>query len=154
MINKNNMSDVLEHLTDDPSFQVAMLEEGLIHRVALRVMRRRKALGMSQESLAERIGTKQPRVANIEAGEANVTLRVLAQLAFALECEPEEFVAEHPSYVSSTLSQQVLDDLWNASLLVDSDTTVSITSDAPASAIGAGNFWVQVSVDSSHGLAA
>ncbi len=123
---KNEMPGFLEGLTDDQTFQVAMLEEGLIHRVARRVMQFRKSLGMSQEALASLIGTKQPRVANIEAGEANITLRTLAQLSFALKCEPENFVVERQEYitVSGIASlQATLDDIWSATVSMTANTT-------------------------------
>jgi len=90
---KNELQKLLEGYTEDPEFQRAMLEEGLINRVALRVMQYRKASELSQPELAELLDTQQPSIARIEAG-ANVTLRTLARLAFALRCEPESLVAE------------------------------------------------------------
>jgi DNA-binding Xre family transcriptional regulator len=92
------LNGILADFADDPSFQLAMMEEGLIHRVALRVMQYRKAMGISQPDLAEMIGTKQPRIATLEAGNANVTLRTLAKVAFALGCEAEDLVSERAPY--------------------------------------------------------
>lgn len=116
---EGNMKQFLDSLTSDPKFQLAMLEEGLIHRVGLRVMEFRKMAGLSQKALASALGTKQPRIARIEAGEANITLRALAQLAFVMRCAPEDFVVEHPSYVAAT---SLLDEI-HASVSVVQVTT-------------------------------
>lgn len=52
--------------------------------VAEAIVRLRQLRGMSQAELARRIGTKQPAIARIESGEANVTLRTVRALARAL----------------------------------------------------------------------
>lgn len=44
----------------------------------------RRARGLTQEQLAERIGVRQPRIAEIERGDANPRLDTLAKLARAL----------------------------------------------------------------------
>ena len=80
------------------SFQLAYAEEDLIHRVAERVYRIRTILGVSQKDLAERLGTKQPRIAMIEGGYENLTLRRVVRLAFALGCAAEDLLLpETPS---------------------------------------------------------
>ena len=71
-------------LMNDEEYREAFAEEDLIHRVALRVLQYREAYGISQEKLAELLGTKQPAIARIEAGEANMTLRRVARIAHAL----------------------------------------------------------------------
>lgn len=79
---------------EDAEFQQAILEEELINRVALRVLRVRRKRGLSQSELADAISTHQPAIARIESGEANITLRTLAQLSLALGCSPEDLVSE------------------------------------------------------------
>lgn len=54
------------------------------YEVAEAVIRLRKHRGLSQQELAEKIGTKQPAVARIEAGLANVRLDTLVRLAEGL----------------------------------------------------------------------
>lgn len=89
-----------EELSADAEYSLAYAEEDLIHRVALRVLRFREASGLSQGELAELLGTKQPAIAKIEAGEANLTLRRVARIAFALGYDPEALVAsECPEFV-------------------------------------------------------
>lgn len=92
------MDDLFANLCDDRDFQLAMVEEGLLHRVALRTIHFRKTKRLSQKALAKRMGTKQPAIARIEAGDTNLTLRTLAQLAFALERVPEDFVTDRVLY--------------------------------------------------------
>jgi transcriptional regulator with XRE-family HTH domain len=48
------------------------------------VYRLRTALGLTQAQLAERIGVRQPRIAEIERGDANPRLDTLARLSAAL----------------------------------------------------------------------
>ncbi len=93
-----NLDQALESSMGDSDFHVAMLAEELVHRVALRVRDFRKANGMSQRFLADQLGTKQPRVALIESGESNLTLRSLAELAYHLGRDPEDFVADRATY--------------------------------------------------------
>jgi transcriptional regulator with XRE-family HTH domain len=53
--------------------------------VAESVIRLRRLRGLSQTQLAERMNTKQPAIARIESGEANVKIGTLAELAEALD---------------------------------------------------------------------
>jgi|GraSoiStandDraft_45_1057281.scaffolds.fasta_scaffold265112_2 transcriptional regulator with XRE-family HTH domain len=48
------------------------------------IRRARRELALTQRELAQRLGTSQAYVANVEAGRENVTLGKLAQLAAAL----------------------------------------------------------------------
>jgi len=55
------------------------------------VRARRAALGISQEELAMRIDTDQAYVSRIEAGQMNVTLETVEQIASALGVDAAEF---------------------------------------------------------------
>mgnify|MGYP001104461533 CR=1 FL=1 len=63
----NEPREPLAGLEDDVGFQVAFLEEDLLNRVAFRVLQYRKAGGLSQAGLAERMQTQQPAIARIAA---------------------------------------------------------------------------------------
>ena len=54
------------------------------HILASNVYRLRKDSGLTQEQLAEAVGVRQPRIAEVERGDANPRLDTLAKLAFAL----------------------------------------------------------------------
>ncbi|HEV2148321.1 MAG TPA: helix-turn-helix transcriptional regulator [Longimicrobiaceae bacterium] len=59
-------------------------EVDLPHVLASNVYRFRKERGLTQEQLAEAVGVRQPRIAEVERGDANPRLSTLAKLAFAL----------------------------------------------------------------------
>ena len=94
-----------DELMANEEYRMAFAEEDLIHRVALRVLQLREGTGMSQAEFAELLGTRQPAVARIEAGGANLTLRRVARIAHALDIDPAALLAtESPdsSYLPST----------------------------------------------------
>lgn len=45
----------------------------------------RQKQGLSQQQLAERVGTRQPVISRLESGEGNPTLHLLQRVATALE---------------------------------------------------------------------
>ncbi len=54
------------------------------HILASNVYRLRKDRGLTQEQLAAAVGVRQPRIAEVERGDANPRLDTLAKLAYAL----------------------------------------------------------------------
>ena len=56
--------------------------------IAQEVRRRRNALGLSQEGLAEKCGLHRTFVGGIERAERNITIKTLMLLAQALGCSP------------------------------------------------------------------
>lgn len=54
------------------------------HVLASNVYRLRKDRGLTQEQLAEAVGVRQPRIAEVERGDANPRLLTLSRLALAL----------------------------------------------------------------------
>lgn len=69
----------------DPAFRAAWAIEEPKGWMAVNVWRVREARGMTQQALAEAAGMKQPRIAEIERGDANPRLETLARLAWALQ---------------------------------------------------------------------
>jgi XRE family transcriptional regulator, regulator of sulfur utilization len=47
----------------------------------------REQAGLSQETVAARMGVSQPNISEIEGGQVNVSLRTIMRLASAIECE-------------------------------------------------------------------
>ena len=80
---------VKQRLLADPATRAAYEHPPLPIAIARAVVTRRRALGMSQQDLADRLGTSQTQVWRIESGQANLTLETLGKLAevlqFALE---------------------------------------------------------------------
>ncbi|GAA3702403.1 XRE family transcriptional regulator [Zhihengliuella alba] len=64
----------------------------VLAHVASNVRRHRLALGLSQEGLAARAGISRRTLINVEAGEANISLSGLDQLAEALDATFVELV--------------------------------------------------------------
>ena len=63
------------------------------YRLAANVYRLRKARGMSQAAVADALGVTQPRVAQIERGDANLRIGTVARLAVALGCDIRDLLA-------------------------------------------------------------
>ncbi len=61
-----------------------MGDEDVCRLFGAAVRRRREALGLSQEGLAEKAGVHRTYIGGIERGERNVTLRVAVKVARAL----------------------------------------------------------------------
>lgn len=61
-------------------------------RLSAALKRRRKALSLSQEDVADLLGMVTRQYQKIEAGEVNVTLRTLARLATVLRAEPRDLI--------------------------------------------------------------
>lgn len=62
------------------------MESVLVH-VGKMVRETRKSLGLSQEQLAEKVGTKHTDIGKLERGERNVTLKTLEKVANTLGIE-------------------------------------------------------------------
>lgn len=65
---------------------------GARKRLSAALKRRRKALSLSQEDVADLLGMVTRQYQKIEAGEVNVTLRTLARLATVLRTEPRDLI--------------------------------------------------------------
>jgi transcriptional regulator with XRE-family HTH domain len=84
-ISKTTIQDMKDKYMQDPEFVEAMraLEPGY------QVARMRLLLGISQEELAKRVGTKQPSIARLESGERKPSLVFLERVAVAMGASVE-----------------------------------------------------------------
>lgn len=87
-----NLRELHRELSQSAAYREAYDEEDLIHRVAERAYQLRTKLELTQEEVAERLGTSQPAIAKLEGGFVNLTLRRLVRLARALDCGAEDLV--------------------------------------------------------------
>lgn len=67
-------------------------ETGIVDVVAQTVRKARKAAGLSQEKLAFEAGLDRTYVSQVERGKRNLTIIVLARLAFALKTTPDRLL--------------------------------------------------------------
>ncbi len=75
-------------VTEDPDF--------LLDQIGLRIIRRRRELGLAQKALAEILAMSAPQLSMIENGKQNVTLRTLCKIAEALDTTVAELIAGPP----------------------------------------------------------
>ncbi len=54
----------------------------------------RRAAGLTQAELAERINVTQPQITNLEMGKRKITADYMGRLAGALHCEPSDIISE------------------------------------------------------------
>lgn len=74
--------------------------EDLFLRVARQIASARSAKGLTQEALARALGMATKNLQRIESGRQNLTLRSIAELALALDVDPEALVAR-PTHTDS-----------------------------------------------------
>ncbi|MFN0179769.1 MAG: helix-turn-helix domain-containing protein [Gemmatimonadales bacterium] len=86
----------IAELFADPEFRLEW-DNDVSYHVARNLLELRRLRGMTQAKLAAQAGTTQPRVALVESGDANVTLKTLEHFISALDgrlqlsIEPREY---------------------------------------------------------------
>lgn len=65
------------------------------YEVGQRVRKFRKAYGLSQEELAEKVGISTTHMSHIETGNTKLSLQVLVDLSLALEVKTDELLFDH-----------------------------------------------------------
>jgi ribosome-binding protein aMBF1 (putative translation factor) len=76
-------------LMKDPEFKKEYEALEPEYRLLKAIIEQRLKKGLSQEMLAQKLGTKQEAIARLESGRANPTLRFLKKVATALDAELE-----------------------------------------------------------------
>jgi transcriptional regulator with XRE-family HTH domain len=76
--------DAVRRLSENPAFSYAWAVEEQKGIVGANVAVLRHAAGLTQAQLAQAAGMKQPRIAELERGDANPTLETLVRVARAL----------------------------------------------------------------------
>jgi len=66
----------------------------LLRKIGMRILKRRKELGLTQQELADRLGIATTNIPHLEHGEQNLTIRTLAKLADALDMTVAELTAD------------------------------------------------------------
>jgi transcriptional regulator with XRE-family HTH domain len=77
--------ELLTELCQDEEFRKEYKRQRPYYDLILEIIRRRKALGLTQKELAEKANTKQSCISRIESGEHNIRLGTLIEVAEALE---------------------------------------------------------------------
>jgi transcriptional regulator with XRE-family HTH domain len=66
------------------------------YKIGERIRKYRKARGMSQEQLAEKVGISVTHMSHIETGNTKLSLPVLVDISEALETKTDEILLEKP----------------------------------------------------------
>ena len=108
-----------EEMARNPEFREEWERTALARLVAVQLIKYRAVNKLSQRSLADKLGKKQPYVARLEAGETNPDLETLVNISRALGIEfvidiapaaktpelvPKEIAAEHATTRRSGVS--------------------------------------------------
>jgi len=72
------------------------------------VQRRRSALGLSQDDVAQRSGLHRTYISELERHSRNFSIRSFLRISYALEMEPSELIrtAEQMAHADATKSNQ------------------------------------------------
>jgi transcriptional regulator with XRE-family HTH domain len=65
-----------------------------------RIRETRKALGLTQEQLADKAGIDRSYIGGVERGERNLTFKVLCEICAALECDVAKLTKGIPGSAS------------------------------------------------------
>lgn len=63
-----------------------------LNTLGMKIRKLRKEASISQQVLAEKLGTKHTQIGRIERGEANVTIKMLGKIALVLGIPLNELV--------------------------------------------------------------
>lgn len=114
-----NLNDLHQKFTESKDYIDASNELKLHFDLANSILRARIKKGLSQQELAERIGTKQANISKIEAGLANPTLSVIQRLSKVLDInisfscdETHEFVFPTSLNFDKTVSKEISKDWY------------------------------------------
>lgn len=80
-------ADVLADALEDPRFRADWEQTALARAVAIRLIRYRTGLSLTQKQLAQRLGMNQSAISRLEDGEHNPTLATLSRISTALGIE-------------------------------------------------------------------
>lgn len=78
--------------------------------IGANIKKRRKALGITQEFIANSLDVNPSHISNIECGRANPSLTALVKIANILHCSVDYFISGEYTYQANTSIEDSLDD--------------------------------------------
>lgn len=81
------LEEILEHEMQDEEFASALRKAEPFFEIAHQVMLLRQAQEMTQESLAEKVGTKQSSISRLESMNSSPSVSFLQRIATALNAD-------------------------------------------------------------------
>lgn len=92
-----------ETVVSEPPGEVNRAVERLIATVGERVRKAREMKGLPRRALSEKSGVSPRYLAQLEAGEGNISIGLLKKVAIALDCRIEWFVGDEDPWTSEAL---------------------------------------------------
>lgn len=77
------------------------------YEIGQRIRRYRKAHGMSQDELAEKVGISVTHMSHIETGNTKLSLPVLVALSESLEVRADDLLFSNTAASSNTVAEQI-----------------------------------------------
>ena len=84
---KSTFRDYLKEEVKKTSFRKGLKREKIKLHIGYKIFKARQKAGLSQQQLAQEIGTKQSNISRLELGNLNFTVEMLHKIAKALESE-------------------------------------------------------------------
>lgn len=75
------------------------------YKIGQKIRKYRKARGLSQEELAERVGISVTHMSHIETGNTKLSLQVLVDIARSLEVQTDDLVFENTAVRTTSLDE-------------------------------------------------
>jgi transcriptional regulator with XRE-family HTH domain len=126
MADMNTLADLLTELSGDTTFKQEYERQKPFYDFSLEVLKRRKALDLTQQALAEKLDWHQSQIARIESSERNISFKKMIELAEALEARLE--VKLVPNYVIKDSDYERLVNMSRISTTNESPNRVSFKS--------------------------
>ena len=95
--------------------EVIFLSENVLKDMGERIYKRRKALKLTQEELAEQVETSRVYISNIERGEAAPSLEMLLSIANVLNVSADDLLAGNLLSANTTRTEEEIDILSDCS---------------------------------------
>ena len=78
------------------------------YKIGQRIRKVRKAHGLSQEELAEKVSISTTHMSHIETGNTKLSLQVLVDIAAALEVRTDDLLYDNPAAATSTALDEIV----------------------------------------------
>lgn len=77
------------------------------YKIGQRIRKIRKAHGLSQEELAEKVNISTTHMSHIETGNTKLSLQVLVDIAAALEVRTDDLLHDNPTAATGTALDEI-----------------------------------------------
>ena len=77
------------------------------YKIGQRIRKIRKAHGLSQEELAEKVNISTTHMSHIETGNTKLSLQVLVDIATALEVRTDDLLYDNPTVVTGAALDEI-----------------------------------------------